>query len=83
MDLISSICYDDHIRRLDKTNWQCLWCNNSCQGINANKALDHVLGKTGMHIKSCYVVKHKAHTTSYEELQHYKQTKKVVIIDYS
>ena len=46
-------------------NWQCLWCNQSFQGINATKALDHVLGEKGMHIKSCYVDKHKSHTKGY------------------
>ena len=36
-----------------------------------------------MRIKSCYVAKDKAHTTRYQELQHYKQTWKGVLIDYS
>ena len=60
LDFISSIWDDDHIRRLDGKNCQCLWCNQSCQGINATKALAHVLGNKGMHIKSCYVAKDKA-----------------------
>ena len=36
-----------------------------------------------MHIKSCYVAKEKSHTKIYQELQHYKQTWKGVLIDYS
>ena len=64
-------------------NWQCLWCNQNFQVINTTKALAHVLGKKGMHIKSSYVVKDKAHTTRYQELQHYKQTQKDVLLDYS
>ena len=36
-----------------------------------------------MHIKNCYVDKDKYHTTRYQELKHYKQTHKGVIIDYS
>ena len=36
-----------------------------------------------MHIKSCYVSKDKAHTTRYQELQHYKQTQKGALLDYS
>ena len=36
-----------------------------------------------MHIKSCYVDKHKSHTTRYQELQHYKQTWKGVLLDHS
>ena len=66
-----------------KKNRQFLWRNKCFQGINATKALVHVLGKGGMHIKSCYVAKDKAHTTIYQELQHYKHTRKGVLIDYS
>ena len=57
LNLISSIWDDDYIWRLDEKNWQCLWCDQTFQGINATKALAHVLGKKGMHIKSCYVAK--------------------------
>ena len=48
---------------LTKKNWQCLWCNQNFQGINATKALDRVLGNNSMHIKSCYVANEKAHIT--------------------
>ena len=65
LDLISSTWDDDHIQRLDENNWECLWCNTSFQGINATKALAHVLGKKSMHIKSCYVLKEKAHIKIY------------------
>ena len=83
LDFISAIWDDDHIKRLDEKNWKCLWCNQSFQGINATKALVHVLGKKDIHIKSCYVAKEKAHTTRYQELQHYKQTRKGGLLDYS
>ena len=83
MDLISSIWDDDHILRLDKKNWLCLWCNKSFQGINATKAFAQTLGKKGMHIKSFSVAKEKPHTTRYQELQHYKQTWKHVLLDHS
>ena len=83
LDFISSIWDDDHIRRLDEKNWQCLWCNQNFQGTNATKALANVLEKKGMHIKSCYVAKDKAHTTIYQELQHYKQARKDVLLEYS
>ena len=63
LDIISSNRDDDHNRRLNEKNWQCLWCNQKFQGINATKALAHVSGKKGMHIKSCYVAKDKFHTT--------------------
>ena len=36
------------------------------KGINSTKDLAHVLGKKGMHIKSCYVAKEKAHTNRYQ-----------------
>ena len=66
-----------------KKNWQCLWCNQSFQVINATKALAHVLRKKGMHIKRCYVAKDKSHTTRYQELRHYKQTRKGVLLYYN
>ena len=53
------------------------------QGINSTKALAHVFGKKGMHIKSFYVAKDKAHTTRYQKLQNYKQAHKGVLHDYS
>ena len=56
---------------------------NLSSGINATKALAHVLGKKGMDIKSCYIPKDKSHITRYQELQHYKQTRKGVLLDYS
>ena len=36
-----------------------------------------------MHIKSCCVAKDKAHTTRYQDLQSYKQSRKGVLLDYS
>ena len=81
LDFILSIWDDDHILRLDEKKWQCLWLNTIFQGINATKALANVLGKKGMHIKSCYVPKEKSHITRYQELQHYKQTQKVLLLD--
>ena len=83
IDFISYIWDDDHILRIDKKIWQFLWCNTIFQGINATKALAHVLGKKGMHIKICYVPKYKSHITRYQELHHYKQTQKAVLLDYS
>ena len=83
LNFISSIWDDYHIWRLDEKNWQCLWCNQRFQGINATKDLAHVLRKKGMNIKSCYVAKDKSHTTIYQELHHYKQTRKGVLLDYS
>ena len=66
LDIIPSIWDDDHIRRADEKNWQCLWCNQTFHRINATKALAHVLGKKGMHIKSFFVAKDKSHTTRYQ-----------------
>ena len=75
--------YPIHILRLDENNWQCLWCTEVFQGINDTKALAHVLGKKCIHIKSCYVTKDKYHITRYQEIQHFKQARKGVILDYS
>ena len=50
LDFISSIWDDDHLQRLYEKNWQCLCRNKSIQGINATKAIAHVLGKKGVHI---------------------------------
>ena len=83
LDHISSIWDDDKILRLDEKNLQWLWCNTIFQGINDTKALAHVLGKKGVNIKSCYVPKEKAHIKIYQELQHCKQTRKGILIDYS
>ena len=83
LDFTSSIWGDDHILRIDEKNWKCLWCNTIFQGINATKALAHVLRKKGMDIKSCYVPKDTAHMTRYQELHHYKQTRKGVLLGYS
>ena len=80
LDVISSIWDDSHILRLDEKNWQCLWCNTSFQGINSTKDLDQVLGKKGMHIKRCYVPKEKSHITRYQEIQHFKQAWKVLLL---
>ena len=82
INFISSIWDDDHILRHDEKNWQCLWCNTSFQGINATKAIDHVLGEKGVHIKSCYAPKDKSHITRYQELQHFKQAWKGILRGY-
>ena len=66
LDIIFYIWDDDHILRLDEKNWQCLWCNASFQGINATEDLAQLLGKKGMHIKSCYVPYEISHITRYQ-----------------
>ena len=48
-----------------KKNCKCLWCTKVFQGINANNALAQVLGKKGMYVISCYVIKEKVHITRY------------------
>ena len=35
-----------------------------------------------MHIKSCYVPKDESHITRYQELQHFKHTRRSVLLDY-
>ena len=78
LDFISSIWDDDRIQRLDENKCQCFWCSNIFQGINDTKAMAHVLGTKGMHIKSCYEVMDKAHLIRYQELQNFNATRKGV-----
>ena len=73
----------DHIMRLDENNLQYLWCTKKFQGINATKALDHVLGKKGMYINICYESMGKYHITRYQDLQNFKQDRKGVLRDNS
>ena len=71
------------LTELIKKNRQGWCCNKTPQGINATKALAHVLKNKGIHIKSCYAYTDKEYTTIYQELQHFKQAWKGVIHDYS
>ena len=47
---IKSIWEDKHIEKLEYNQWKCLWCDVTFQGINAKKALDHVIGTKIMNI---------------------------------
>ena len=78
---IWSIWDYDHIMRLYENNLQYLWCIKKFQGINATKALDHVLGKKGIYIKICYESMGKYHITRYQYLQNFKQDWKGVLHD--
>ena len=50
---IKSIWEDKHIEKIEDKQWKCLWCDVTFQGINATKALAHVIGTKIMHIKRC------------------------------
>ena len=50
---IKSIWDDDQIEKLEDNQWKCLWCDVTFQGINATKALSHVIVTKCMHIKLC------------------------------
>ena len=41
---ISSIWEEEHTEKLEDNQWKCLWCDVKCQGINATKDLDRVIG---------------------------------------
>ena len=41
---IKSIREDDYIEKLEDNQWKFLWCDVTVQGINAKKALAHVIG---------------------------------------
>ena len=80
---ISSIWEDKHIEKLEDNQWKCLWCDVKFQGINATKALAHVIGTKSMHIKRCTASIDQAHISRYKELQQIKAAKKGLLNDYS
>ena len=43
LSYISSIWEEKHIEKLENNQWKCLWCDVKFQGINAKKALAHLL----------------------------------------
>ena len=80
---IKSIWEDDHIENLEDKQWKRLWCDVTFQGINATKALAHVIGTKSMHIKRCTDSIDQAHISRYKELQKIKDAKKGLLNDYS
>ena len=70
--VLSSIKYiweDKQIENLEYNQWKCLWCDVTFQGINATKALAHVIGTKSMHIKRCTASIDQAYLSRYKELQ--------------
>ena len=63
---IKSFWEDDHIEKLEDNQWKCLWCDVIFQGINATKALAHVIGTKSMHIKRCTASIDQAHISRYK-----------------
>ena len=80
---IKSIWDDDHIENLEDNQWKCLWCDFTFQGINATKALAHVIGTKCMHIKRCTASIDQSHISRNKELQQIKAAKKGLLNDYS
>ena len=80
---IKPICEDGHIEKLEDNQWKCLWCDVTFQGINAKKALAHVIGTISMHIKRCTASIDQAHLSRYKELQQIKASKKGLLKYYS
>ena len=66
---ISSIWEDKHIEKLKDNQWNCLWCDVKFQGINATKALAHVIGTKIMHINICTASIDQYYLSRYKELQ--------------
>ena len=79
---IKSIWDEDQIAKLEDNQWKCLWCDVTFQGINATKALAHVIGTKCMHIKRCTASIDQAHISIYKELQKIKAAKKGILNDY-
>ena len=80
---IKLIWYDDQIEKLEDNQWKCLWCYFTFQGINATKALAHVIGTKCMHIKRCTASIYQSHISRYKELQQIKAAKKGLLNYYS
>ena len=74
---------DDHIEKLEDNQWKCLWCNFTFQGINATKALAHVIGTKCIHIKRCTYSIDQSHISRYKGLQKIKSAKKGLLNEYS
>ena len=80
---IISIWEDDHIEKLENNQWKCLWCNVKFQGINATKAIAHVIGTKCVHIKRRRASIDQDHLSRYKDLQQIKAAKKGLLNDYS
>ena len=72
----SSIWEDDHIEKLEKNQWKCLWCNAKFQGINATQSLAHVIGTKCGHIKRCIDSIDQDYLSRYKELHQIKAAKR-------
>ena len=83
LSIIKPIWEYKHIDKLDDNQWKCLWCDVTFQGINATKALAHVIGTKIVHIKRYTASIDQAYLSRYKELQKIKATKKGLINDYS
>ena len=79
---IKSIWEDDQIEKLEDNQWKCLWYDVTFQGINATKALAHVIGTKSMHIKRYTASIDQSHISRYKELQKIKAAKKGLLNDY-
>ena len=80
---IKSIWDDDHVEKLEDNQWKCVWCDFTFQGINATKALAHVIGTKCMHIKGWTDSIDQSHISRYKELQQIKAAKKGLLNYYS
>ena len=80
---ISSIWEDIHIEKIEDNQWRCLYCDVKFQGINATKALAHVIGFKNLHMIICTASIYQAYLSRYTQLQKIKASKKGVLNDYS
>lgn len=70
--LLDTIWEDDKItRNMKKDTWCCGWCKKEFKGINATKALAHVLRLSGKSISGCKSFRKidSMHCMTYEELR--------------
>ena len=82
IEVLGSISYiweDEHIEKPENNHWKCLWCNVKFQGINATKALAHVIRTRYMHIKICTASIDQYYLSIYKELTLIKASNKVLL----
>ena len=80
---ISSIWEDEHVDILEDIQWKCLLFDVKVQGINAKKALYHVIGTKIIHIKICTASVDPYFLSIHKELKQIKAAKKGLLNDYS
>ena len=60
------------MEKINDNRWKYLWCGVTFQGINASKALAHVLGVRSVYVKILNEAIDKSYLSRYKDIQNYK-----------